>query len=149
MKIANLNKHIFTIPNVMTIPSGRNIYGQCGFKQGIINSLKDKQELMCSIENYEQTPNIQRIIQSLRSGNGKYKWQKTDLLELFQIYLDNEQLEDDGIDDEFGDDSSFNECFFIEWLRDEDDERPGMCIKDEDLLLRIWNYLHDTHVGNC
>ena len=39
------------------------------------------------------------------------------------------------MNDEFGADGSFDECFFIEWLRDEDNEKPGLCIKDEHKLL--------------
>ena len=50
LKIANLNEYQFKISNMITIPSVRNIYVQCGFKQ-ITNSLTDEQELLCSVEN--------------------------------------------------------------------------------------------------
>ena len=38
----------------------------------------------------------------------------------------------------FGDDINVNECFFIEWLRNEQNERSAISIKDETELIQIW-----------
>ena len=53
-----------------------------------------------------------------------------------------QQMEDEGMQDDFGPDTSIEDSFFIEWLRDEDDERPGMSVKDENKLIQVWNHIH-------
>ena len=44
--------------------------------------------------------------------------------------------------EEFGNNSEFDGCFFIDFLRDEENDREGMSIKDEETLKEIWNDLH-------
>ena len=96
----DLDKNVqkFKIPTIITINS-TNVYGPFGFDE-IINSLNDNEELLCStFEKYDQAPNIKRIALNLsESIESSFKWDttglntKADLLELFQIYLDAEQV---------------------------------------------------------
>ena len=155
IKIANIdNKNFQKAPNIISYHSKNesqtqavtNIYGQCGFNRAV-NLFQDNQELICSTfdTKYSLSPNIDRMIRALSEDQCKWTSKAlntyADLLELFQIYLDAEQLDDEGIEDEFGDDACLDECFFIEWLRDENNERLGLSIKDEDQLTKIWKYL--------
>ena len=160
IKIANMDKQKFQkIPNILSYHSKSeqnqtvtNTYGKYGFNQ-VVNLFEDDQQLICSrfSHKYAQSPNIEKMIRAI----SQCKWTskalniEADLLELFQIYLDAEQLDDDGIEDEFGDDACLDECFFIEWLRDENNERLGTSISDEDQLTKIWKYLSSVARIHC
>ena len=100
-KIGNLNHDEPVIPRMITIHSNidnkmYNIFGPAGFNQ-IANSLIDNQQLLCYMDDTDK-PNINRIIQALTVGFAKDKWTmkamntNADLVELFRIFLDEEEV---------------------------------------------------------
>ena len=157
IKIANtgIYKQRFDhIPNIISYQSKNKptqtmtyIYGEYEFNQEI-NSFKDNQKLVCDhFSTKWKGSNIGKMLFGLPKDQCTFKWTSkalntdANLLELFQIYMDTEQLDSDGIEVEFGEDACMDECFFIEWLRDEDDQRLGLSIKDENQWTAIWMYL--------
>ena len=60
------------------------------------------------------------------------------------------KFEDDGIVEEFCNTGSWEDCFFIEWLKNEDNdsEKPaGMDIKDSTKLKEIWKDFNAVITG--